>query len=59
MTYQLDEPENTGYYEGFSGTGKDVTIPAFVATYLGIDPKEVPLDVFNTPMSRRTGGSEL
>ena len=50
-TYQLDEPENTGYYEGFGGTSQDVTIPAFVAAYLGIDPKEVPLDVFNTPVA--------
>ena len=49
--YQLDEPENTGYYEGFGGTSQDVTIPAFVAAYLGIDPQEVPLDVFNTPVA--------
>jgi cell surface protein SprA len=50
-TYDLDESENTGYYEGFGGTSQDVTIPAFVAAYLGIDPKEVPLDVFNTPVA--------
>ncbi|HBL38574.1 MAG TPA: hypothetical protein DDZ19_05775, partial [Flavobacteriales bacterium] len=50
-SYQLDEPENTGYYVGWGGTSQDVTIPAFVAAYLGIDAKDVPLDVFNTPVA--------
>ena len=50
-SYQLDEPENTGYYAGWGATSQDVTIPAFVAAYLGIDAKDVPLDVFNTPVA--------
>ncbi|MFZ8837098.1 MAG: cell surface protein SprA [Flavobacteriales bacterium] len=50
-SYQLDEPENTGYYVGWGATSQDVTIPAFISAYLGLDPKEVPLDVFNTPVA--------
>jgi len=50
-SYQLDEPENTGYYSGWGGTSQDVTIPAFISAYLGVDAKDVPLDVFNTPVA--------
>ena len=51
VTYQLDAPENTGYYAGFGGTSQDVTIPAFIAAYLGVDAENVPLDVFDTPIA--------
>jgi cell surface protein SprA len=46
-----DESAPTGYYYGWGATSQDVTIPAFMAAYLGIDTKDVPLDVFNTPVA--------
>ena len=51
MTYQLEEPEPTGYFPGWGATSQDVTIPAFISSYLGLDKKNVPLDVFDTPVA--------
>ncbi len=49
--YQLDDPEANGYYLGWGPTSQEVTIPAFMAAYMGLDPKSVELDVFNTPVA--------
>jgi cell surface protein SprA len=46
--YQIDDPENNGYYEGWGPTSPDVLIPAFVAAYTGEDIGRTPLDVFKT-----------
>ena len=47
----LDEPNPTGYYQGWGPTSQDVAIPAFMSAYLGIDPSTVPLDVFKAPVA--------
>ncbi len=46
-----ETPAETGYYYGWGATSQDVTIPAFIAAYLGVDTKDVPLDVFDTPVA--------
>lgn len=46
-----ETPAETGYYNGWGATSQDVTIPAFIAAYLGVDTKDVPLDVFDTPVA--------
>ena len=51
QTYQLDEPEANGYYIGWGPTSQEVTIPAFMAAYMGLDPENVALDVFDTPIA--------
>lgn len=50
-TYRLDAPEVTGYYLGWGATSQQVTIPAFIAAYTGMDMGAVPLDVFRTPVA--------
>ncbi len=50
-TFNLDEPNPTGYYQGWGPTSQDVAIPAFMSAYLGIDPSTVPLDVFKAPVA--------
>ena len=44
------DPE-TGYYAGWGGTSQDVTIPAFLSAYLGVDPQDVNLDVMKTKVA--------
>ena len=51
QSYSLDEPEPNGYFLGWGPTSQDVTIPAFMAAYMGLDPKRIPLDVFQTPVA--------
>jgi hypothetical protein len=47
-TYNVDEPNPTGYYQGWGPTSQDVTIPAFLSAYLGVDANTVNLDVMKT-----------
>ncbi|MCB9282270.1 MAG: cell surface protein SprA [Lewinellaceae bacterium] len=37
-----------GYTEGYGRNQQDVLIPAFIATYTGVDPNTVSLDLFET-----------
>jgi len=43
-----DHPLNEGYKEGFGRKNQQVIIPAFIATYTGLDPQSSGLDVFKT-----------
>jgi cell surface protein SprA len=47
-SYQLTNPEPTGFYQGYGGTSQDVVIPAFIAAYTGKSPEEVALNPFKT-----------
>jgi len=49
--YNLNDPEPTGYYEGWGPTSSAVTIPAFIAAYTGQDATKVSLDPFKTQMA--------
>lgn len=48
LNYQLDNPNDSGYYDGFGGLSQQVVIPAFVAAYTGRDASEVALNPFQT-----------
>ncbi len=50
-TYQLDTPEDNGYFAGWGPTSQDVTIAAFIAAYTGQDARSIPLDPFKTPVA--------
>ena len=49
--FNLDDPNPTGYYQGWGPTSQDVAIPAFMSAYLGLDPQTVALDVFKAPVA--------
>lgn len=49
--YQLDTPEDNGYYAGWGPTSPDVAIAAFVAAYTGEDARTVSLDPFKTQVA--------
>jgi cell surface protein SprA len=50
-TYNVDEPNPTEYYPGWGPTSQDVSIPAFLSAYLGVDPNTVNLDVMKTKVA--------
>ncbi|PCJ81764.1 MAG: hypothetical protein COA49_04475 [Bacteroidetes bacterium] len=50
-TFNVDEPNPTGYYQGWGPTSQDVAIPAFLSAYLGLDPNSVSLDVMKSPVA--------
>lgn len=41
-------PDNPNYKKGFGDQSQQVMIPAFMAAYVGIDPREVDLDIQET-----------
>ena len=47
-TYQLANPNDSGYYEGFGSLSQDVIIPSFIAAYTGRSTSEVALNPFAT-----------
>jgi cell surface protein SprA len=51
INYNLDDPNPTGYYQGWGPTSQDVTIPAFMSAYLGLNPSDVSLDVTKVPVA--------
>ena len=46
--YNLDTPEDNGFYEGWGPTSQEVVIPAFIAAYTGQDVNSVSLNAFKT-----------
>jgi cell surface protein SprA len=51
INYNIDDPNPTGYYQGWGPTSQDVTIPAFMSAYLGLNPSDVSLDVTKVPVA--------
>lgn len=49
--YQIIDPNENGYYDGWGPTSQDVVIPAFIAAYTGQSSNDVPLDVFDTKVA--------
>jgi cell surface protein SprA len=47
-TYQLVNPNDSGYYEGFGSLSQNVIIPSFIAAYTGRSTSEVALNPFAT-----------
>ncbi|MDZ4708428.1 MAG: cell surface protein SprA [Saprospiraceae bacterium] len=43
-----NHPNDLGYIEGFGRKNQNVIIPAFIATYTGLDPQNSGLDIFKT-----------
>ena len=50
-TFNVDDPNPTGYYQGWGPTSQDVAIPAFLSAYLGLDPNIISLDVMKAPVA--------
>ena len=50
-TYNLDDANPNGYYQGWGPTSQDVAIPAFLSAYLGVDPGEINLDAMKTKVA--------
>jgi cell surface protein SprA len=40
------QPSDDGYFDGYGATSQEVLVPAFLATYTGIDPNQVTFDQF-------------
>jgi cell surface protein SprA len=47
-TYQLANPNDSGYYSGFGSLSQNVIIPSFIAAYTGRSASEVALNPFAT-----------
>lgn len=50
-TYNLDAPEDDGYYTGWGPTSQEVVVPSFIAAYTGRSANDVNLDVFGTKVA--------
>ena len=51
VTFNIDDANPTGYYQGWGPTSQDVVIPAFLSAYLGLDPSTMALDVMKAPVA--------
>jgi len=51
VTFNVDDANPTGYYQGWGPTSQDVAIPAFLSAYLGLDPNTIALDVMKAPVA--------
>jgi len=47
-TYNLSNPNDSGYFAGYGALAQDVMIPAFIAAYTGKGANEVELNPFKT-----------